>query len=327
MGRFYFLGILMTVTTLTGFLTTVHGEEKMIPVINVHMHLIPADVASEEAWLKSAETYIRQMDEAGIKTALNLLMQNFLRKAPNDVVEKALIFNRAIRQKYPGRFVTFAGIDPRLPEKEYLEFLEKAVKVYGCAGIGELVCQQWKVRLSDPQYKPYLSKVQDLGVPLLMDGTYFGSDPIVYSHPDVVETLVRTYPGLVICVGGTGANMPPVTVNGKSIPAWERFLQLAEKYPNLWLDLDDWQLTDGPGIGALVRFVKKAMAGPARTRVMFGSDYPVPLLQGDRNYREVDFIRNILSYNEKEGIGILPEEWDLFFHLNPGQFLHSAQKP
>ncbi|MEW6185483.1 MAG: amidohydrolase family protein [Thermodesulfobacteriota bacterium] len=325
MGRSFFL-IFMAAVGLFGFHPSVQSEETMISVINVHMHLIPSDVASEEAWLKSAETYIRQMDEAGMETAVNLLMQNFRQKSPNEVVEKALAHNRVVRQKYPGRFITFAGIDPRLPEKEYLELLEKAVKVYGCTGIGELVCQQWKVRLSDPQYKPYLSKVQELGVPLLMDGTYFGSDPMVYSHPDVVEALVRAYPGLQICVGGTGANMPPVILDGRPIPARERFLQLAEKYPNLWLDLDDWQLAEGPGIGELVRFVKKAMAGPARTRIMFGSDFPVPSLQGDRNYREVDFLRNILSYNEKEGIGIMPEEWDLFFHLNAGRFLNSARK-
>jgi predicted TIM-barrel fold metal-dependent hydrolase len=101
------------------------------------------------------------------------------------------------------------------------------------------------------------------------------------------------------------------------VPAWQRMLELAEKYDNLWLDVDDWQVVESKGIERLLGYLRRALDGPARERIMFGSDYPVFAWM----YTEAGWIEFILDHMGKSDVKFSEEELELFFSGNALSYL------
>jgi hypothetical protein len=57
--------------------------------------------------------------------------------------------------------------------------------------------------------------------------------------------------------------MNPMEGPDGPVPVHDRMLELAEKYENIRLDLDDWQRRDTEGMGICTDFMRRASAGPA----------------------------------------------------------------
>jgi len=275
-----------------------------------------------------AAIVIEECDEAGIDTFVNLTIDN----APTlgaggrrfgATFETILSENKQVREKYPGRMITFAGVDPRRGP-EAVRLLEMAVKDYGCSGYGELVSTLWRTRADNRDLVyPLMEKAIELDVPFLVDATM----PFGFADPAIFRRILTDFPELRLAAGGTGSGVSPVKLaDGSERPAHDVMLELAEEFPNFWLDLDDWQskgfdkgldFSSPESLAITLDFIKRAMQGPARGRIMYGSDYPI--MAGEFTF--ASWIELLLSENERRGFGITDAEWELFFSRNAQDFL------
>jgi predicted TIM-barrel fold metal-dependent hydrolase len=293
--------------------------------------LVDSRAARREARVKledDAALVIEECDEAGIDTFVNLTIDNLPTVAPDGrrfgaPFETVLEDNRRVRDAYPGRIITFAGVDPRRGP-EAVRLFEKAVREFGCAGYGEHVSTLWRTRPDDRNLVyPLMEKAVELDVPFLVDATM----PFGFSDPAVFRRILTDFPELRLAAGGTGSGVAPVKLaDGSERPAYEVMLDLAEEFPNFWLDLDDWQskgfdkgleFGSPESLSITLNFIKRAMKGPARGRIMYGSDYPI--MAGEFTF--ASWIELLLSENERQSIGITPDEWTLFFSANARDFL------
>jgi predicted TIM-barrel fold metal-dependent hydrolase len=264
---------------------------------------------------QNAAHFIGEMDEAGIDTSVVLFMDfaaPLMTKGPvnpaTEGVEKALAAAERVAQHFPGRFINFAGIDVRRGAAG-VPLLEKAVKEHGFAGCGEIVTTLWQTPPDDREHcYPYYETCLSLGLPVMIDCTMDRG----FTEPPQYERVAKDFPKLVIGLGGAGMRVNPVERGGTTIPAWQRMLELAEQYPNLYLDLDDWQVVDSKGIERYLRHLRNALDGPARERIMFGSDFPVFAWM----YTEAGWIRFILDHMASSDVRFSEEELELFFSRN-----------
>lgn len=261
-----------------------------------------------------AKVFLAEMDEAGIDMTVLMMIDHAFQ--PGDFgrqykvpYEKVLEDVAALRERYPGRFITFAGVDPSRG-REGVKLLEKAIKEYGCAGMGEWVTQQWKVFPNDRELcYPYYEKCVELGVPFLnnCEGRF------EHCAPGVFEQVAKDFPQLKICLGGAGRPRPDEERRGIAQTTFpDQALDLAERYENIYIDMDDWQRRDEGGISKYLKYVRRALDGDARTRVMFGSDYPVFVML----YSEKEWVEVTADRTEEYGVAFSDEELELYFSKN-----------
>jgi predicted TIM-barrel fold metal-dependent hydrolase len=242
------------------------------------------------------------------------------RKGPVDPsterAEQALAAAVRVDEHFPGRFINFAGIDVRRGAAG-VPLLEKAVKEYGFRGCGEIVTTLWLTPPDDREHcYPYYEAAQGMGIPVMIDCTMDRG----FTEPDQYERVVKDFPKLRIGLGGAGIRVAPVERDGKTMPAWQRMLELAEQYPNLYLDLDDWQVVDSKGIERYLRHLRHALDGPARERIMYGSDFPI----FSWLYTETGWIGFILDHMASGDVKFTDEEIEMFFSRNALQYLSLA---
>jgi len=271
-----------------------------------------------ESLADHAELFIAEMDAAGIDVAvLQMIDQSF---QPGDFgrqyrvpYEQVLEETAEVIAHYPGRFLMFAGVDPSRG-RDGVKLFERAVSQYGCVGLGEWVTQQWEVFPNDRELcYPYFEKCLELGVP------YSNNCEGRFEHcaPGAFEQIAEDFPDLRIALGGAGRPRP--TEARKGIARWEfpqQALLLAAKYPNVYLDLDDWQRLDADGITYCLTYLRRALTSDARTRVMFGSDHPVSYVM----YSERGWI-DVLLGSEDYGVSFTTDELELFFSKNALDYL------
>ena len=89
--------------------------------------------------------------------------------------------------------------------------------------------------------------------------------PEGFNKPDMYEEVAKAFPKLRIGLGGAGVHVATVEVDGVKLSASDRILQLANKYENLWLDLDDWEVVDKAGIEHYLDYLHRCLyAAPSR---------------------------------------------------------------
>jgi predicted TIM-barrel fold metal-dependent hydrolase len=272
---------------------------------------------------QNAANLIGEMDEAGIDTSVVLFMDfaaPLFRKGPvnpsTELAEKAMAAAARVAGQFPGRFVNFAGIDVRRGAAG-VPLLEKAVREHGFRGCGENVTTLWQTPPDDREHcYPYYETALALGIPVMIDCTM----DLGFTEPHMYETVARDFPKLRIALGGAGIRVAPVEEEGAVVPAYQAILELAEKYPNLWLDLDDWQVVDSKGIDRYLRHLRRALDGPARERIMFGSDYPI----FSWLYTEAGWAGFILDHMAVSDMEFADSELDLFFSRNALDYLGLA---
>jgi predicted TIM-barrel fold metal-dependent hydrolase len=264
---------------------------------------------------ENAAHFIGEMDEAGIDTSVVLYLDfaaPMFSKGPVDPsaegVERALAVAAQVSQHFPGRFINFAGIDVRRGAAG-VPLLERAVKEHGFAGCGEIVTTLWQTPPDDREHcYPYYEAALALQIPVMIDCTM----DLGFTRPEMYERVAKDFPKLKIGLGGAGIRVAPVEREGEAVPASRAVLDLAEKYPNLYLDLDDWQVVDRAGIERYLRHLRRALDGPARERIMFGSDFPIFSWM----YTEAGWIRFILDRMASSEIRFTDSEIELFFSRN-----------
>jgi predicted TIM-barrel fold metal-dependent hydrolase len=275
-----------------------------------------------ESLADHAALFIDEMDAGGIDLAVLQMIDHSFQ--PGDggrqykvPYEQVLEETAEVISRYPGRFLMFAGVDPSRG-KDGVKLLERAVTEYGCVGLGEWVTQQWEVFPSDRELcYPYFEKCLELGVP------YSNNCEGRFEHcsPAALAPVAQDFPELRIELSGAGRPRP--TEERAGTARWEfphEALLLAERHPNVYIDLDDWQRIDAEGITYYLTYLRRALTSDARHRVMFGSDHPVTYLM----YSERGWIDVTVERAAGYGVLIADEELGLFFSANAVDFLGPA---
>jgi uncharacterized protein len=229
----------------------------------------------------SAFEQIAIMDRFGINKAVILPMSNPEILAEYQGLNEVL----EICTQYPGRFIPFCNVDPRLMgasldvTADYFEFTLNQYKCAGCKGLGEISA---KIEWDDPRLLNLLSACQKVGFPVTFHTSTENSKD--YGLIDRIglpglESALKKFPALKIFGHSQGfwaeisgyvtdeqkSAYPtgPVTPGGAVV--W-----LMRKYPNLYGDL-----SANSGINALTRDTDFAyeFIEEFQDRLLFGLDY------------------------------------------------------
>jgi predicted TIM-barrel fold metal-dependent hydrolase len=252
--------------------------------LDIHAHVSAFNGVKSVSYdrnLLGVEEQIRLMDMQGIDKAVILPMGYAECPYESQSIGEILY----ICEQYPGRFIPFCNIDPRLPmrpdlveAKHFVKQLSR-YKELGCKGVGELFA---RLPWDHPLMLHLLEACETVGFPVLFHTITEDCDS--YGVIDGIglpklEYVLQRYPALKmighsaafwseISGGISGLNekngypSAPVKHGGK-IP------QLLRKYPNLYCDL-----SAGSGINALRRDTKHAFEfiKEFQDRLMFGTD-------------------------------------------------------
>jgi predicted TIM-barrel fold metal-dependent hydrolase len=222
-------------------------------------------VAQARRWLRDDEgtRLIKEMDEAGIATSVLLIIDAGLRfgEAPL-TIEQSYALHRRLLERYPGRFVVFAGVDPRRG-KQGLELFEQSIVDWDFGGIK--LYPPMGFSLDDARLEPYFALCAAYGLPVLSHSGPSSKelDNAFASHRHVAQ-VARRHPEIMFVMAHAGHNIDDPEVR-KALEAG-----------NVMMDLSGFQAHARNG-----RWSDKAnelgwiFQPDFNDRVLFGSDYPL----------------------------------------------------
>lgn len=163
----------------------------------------------------------------------------------------------AIVQAEPSRFAGLATVDLTRPARAVAE-LRSVVDRKHFVGV-RVVPWLWDLPPNDRRYYPIYATCVDLSVPFCTQIGHTG--PLCRSEPGrpipYLDDVLLDFPDLVVIGGHVG------------YPWIDEVLSLAHKYPNFYIDTSAYAVHRLPV--NLVEF----MRGPGRTRVLFGTNWPM----------------------------------------------------
>ena len=254
-------------------------------IIDCHAHVFAfpkiKPYPSAASTFLSVEDQIKIMNAKGIDKAVILSLNN----AESPVEHQSFGEILYICKKYPGRFIPFCNLDPRLTEvkgmtaNDKFGFLLEQYKELGCKGLGEFVT---RLRWTNPKALELLAACERVGFPICFHTTTPG-----YKSYGVIDDM-----GL----GGLEAvlkNFPKLKLFGHSASFWSEIsgdlkkkdkngypqsrvtkggaiVRLMRHYENLYGDL-----SAGSGLNALKRDPDHAwkFIDEFQDRLLLGLDY------------------------------------------------------
>ncbi|AXB48624.1 amidohydrolase [Amycolatopsis albispora] len=194
---------------------------------------------------------LSEMDNAGVRAGL--LSAWYSPRGPlitNDEVA-------AVVERHPARFAGIASVDLADPMGAVRE-IRRCVRDLGFVGV-RVVPWLWNLPPNDRRYYPVYVACVELGVPFCTQIGHTG--PRCPSEPGrpipYLDEVLLDFPELVVVGGHVG------------FPWLNEVLSLAMKYPNFHIDTSAYALHRLPA--ELADYAR----GRGRTRVLFGSNYPM----------------------------------------------------
>jgi predicted TIM-barrel fold metal-dependent hydrolase len=196
-------------------------------------------------------TTLRAMDAAGVDRALLCAWSGPMGTLiSNDEVAATVA-------AHPDRFVGVATTDLRDPVAA-VEELKRAVLDGGAVAL-RVVPWLWNLPPDDRRYYPLYVACVELGIPFCTQIGHTG--PLCPSEPGrpipYLDNVLLDFPDLVVIGGHVG------------YPWIDEVLSLARKYPNLYID------TSAYAVHRLPTQLVDYMRGPGRSRVLFGTNWPM----------------------------------------------------
>jgi uncharacterized protein len=292
-------------------------------IIDIHSHVFidpKIKYKSENTTFMSASQQIEVMDRDGIDLAVILPLTN-PEASPEcqglwEVIE--------ICKLYPGRFIPFCNVDPRLMgsllhvDVNHFEFILNQYKDAGCKGLGELTA---KMYWDDSRLLNLLEACQRVGFPVtfhtsLPESSDYGlMDEIGFPR---FEQVLKKFPGLTFLghsqsfwaeisgelIREDKNGYPAGTVKpGGAVP------RLMRQYPNLNADI-----SANSGLNALRRDPEFAYSfiEEFQARIHFGLDYCSPT--NDRQH-----ISWLIQARDQGGIS--QQAFDKIMYINTSRVL------
>src|SRR5271157_5732709 len=163
----------------------------------------------------------------------------------------------AVVRSAPERFIGIASVNLNSPMEAVRE-LRRSVRELGFRGL-RIVPWLWNLPPNDRRYYPLYAECVELGVPFCTQVGHTG--PLCPSEPGrpipYLDDVLLEFPELVVVGGHVG------------YPWIDEVISLATKYPNFYIDTSAYAVHRLPA--ALVGY----MRGRGRTRVLFGTNYPM----------------------------------------------------
>ena len=203
--------------------------------------------------LLSLLEFINQMDEANIDRVVlaNPATKGIPVKPMNERVAKLL-------EKYPERFIGFAGFDPN-NGAQAVDEIEYAVKELGFAGV-KTVASMLELDINDKTFYPCYAKAEELGVPILV---HTGSAIIKgvrakHVHPLMIDDVAFDFPNLKIICAHLGG--------------WQYMdvISMLVHHSNVFADISFWPLN--PLYVNIVPW--NLLENTVPDKILLGSDYP-----------------------------------------------------
>jgi len=250
-----------------------------IPRITWHGRRTGAREVSRAFAEGSMELFFEEMATAGIDVAV---VQG--RNSPEVFMGRkfnaAFIRNERIAElqdKYPGRIIGLAGIDPTNTIHDAVKETERSIRGLGLKGIFLEPGRAFGTGPDDARLFPIYEKCLELKVPVnVMSGPYAGPD-IGVSDPLYIDRLATRYPELKILLGHGG------------YPFVQEILGVAFKHPNVYVSPDMYIFA--PGGRAYVDAANSTL----REQIVYGSAYPLrPLVQTIEDTRKLPFDAGVL---------------------------------
>lgn len=255
-------------------------------VIDIHTHVTLRrrfQGTSDGESLATASELVGIMDRCGIAKMVALPLtspETFAMAQSNEEVFQAC-------DQYPGRFIRFCNIDPRLskndPNYDFVPILSY-YREQGCKGFGELTANLW---WDDPRVQRLLAACEAVRYPVIfhLAGKEFGIYGLI-TEPDMggLERALRKFPRLQLVGHSQGfwSHVAPInprdydkidTYMSGTVEPGGRLPELLKRYDNLWGDLSAHSGYNGIsrdpewGCGFLEEF---------QDRLLFGLDICAP---------------------------------------------------
>jgi predicted TIM-barrel fold metal-dependent hydrolase len=242
------------------------------------------------------DTLISEMDSAGIVEAV-LLLPDFTYALPDSshTIEELVAHHRTVRDRHPGRFSVFVGVDPRWGE-DGVALFERAVSEYGFDGLK--LYPPCGYTLADKALWPYYEICDTYSLPVL---SHIGAtSPVLdfaLAAPLFVDEAARAFPGVDFVLAHGTVHYP------------DECAMLCTNRPNIYLDVSGYE-NDSPS--GLSRLLRRRIGH----KVLFGTDWPIFRLQG----RQVDFVERL---NEPDVVpaSLSTRERELFLRGNAERLL------
>ena len=203
---------------------------------------------------------VAEMDAAGIDQSVLLAADfTYALRGGRLTIEEILAHHHVVQQRHPGRFVCFAGVDPRWGS-DGIALFERYIRDYGFGGLK--VYPPCGFSASDPRLFPYYEICDAWRIPVLVH--IGGTCPELafdVASPVLLDEAARTFPRVNFILG-----------HG-SVSCVEDCAMMCGFRPNVYLEISGFQSAD---LSMLDQLFRRGF----RHKVLFGSDWPLFRLQG-----------------------------------------------
>jgi uncharacterized protein len=246
---------------------------------------------------------VAEMDRAGIdKTVLLIVDFGFAYQDEFDQLDNIYQLHRSFMERHPGRFIVFAGIDPRRG-KAGLELLERSVRDWGFRGLK--IYPPCGYSPDARELDPFYDLCAQYRIPVLSHiGPTSPTLSFRYTRPEHIEDAAFRFPGVNFILGHAGVT-------------WrEEAGMLAAFRPNVYLDMSGFQ--PHWKRGELDAILAEHKRRSVLRKLLFGTDWPIHRILGGQA-QWVD------AFRDCAGRGIISgEELEWLFCRNAAELFGEA---
>jgi predicted TIM-barrel fold metal-dependent hydrolase len=212
-----------------------------------------------------ADKLVAKMDDAGIDRTI-LLAPDFTYVFESEFTMEDLARQHAqVRDRHPGRFHVFFGVDPRWGQAGY-DFFEKVVSEHGFEGLK--VYPPCGFSPSDERLFPLYEICSMRGLPVLLHtGPTTPTLRFDTAHPSLIDGAAKKFPKVNFILAHGGVNFV------------EEAKLMCSYRPNVYLDISAFPAVMAPG--GWRPHLAGLFAQKINHKIIFGTDWPVFSMKED----------------------------------------------